>query len=419
MTLILLISFTISYFVHLAARIPSLGLIRIDLLLGALTLIVIFLQHGKDTLRLNELTARRLNLFLLYIFLSLPLVTWPGSVINFNLSEWIKVALFYVLVVGAIRTESQLRLLMAIFLACQLFRILEPLYLHITTGYWGDRAFSHVDGIMSRLDRLGGAPFDVVNSNQLAWVIVSTVPFLFYLLWQWNVWGKVLFGLLLLPLVNALLLTGSRSGLLSLGAVVIGMIFLSKNRLRNLVITSVVVIPLAFLMMGRLSMDMQTRYLSLIDSSVAGGDTKVGRINALFNWFSTISHNPLFGNGLGTTREANWNILGGSNQITHNLYIEILQSTGIIGFILFMLYIIAIVKCLRQSQLLLINKGYDGNDWLVRLVSALLAWVFMDLFYSFSCFGLISWEWYFFGGVATVCHILAEEKEVALSADPA
>jgi len=84
-----------------------------------------------------------------------------------------------------------------------------------------------------------------------------------------------------------------------------------------------------------------------------------------------------------------------------------------------MLYIVSLVRSLRQAQQLLRSKGYDRNAWLTRLISAILAWIFMDLFYSFSCFGLISWEWYFFGGVATVCHVLAQEKEVALSADAA
>lgn len=387
------------------------GTLRFDLLLGAGTLIVLLLQQGGDTLRLGEETAKRLNRFLLYIFLSLPLVTWPGSVINNNLSEWIKVALFYLLVVGTVRTEGHLRLLMTVFLACQLFRIFEPLYLHITTGYWGDIAYSHAEGGMSGLNRLGGAPHDIVNANQLAWVIASTIPFLFYLLWQWGGWGRLLFCLLLLPAVNALLLTGSRSGLLSLVAVILGIIWFSRNKRRNFLIAIVVVLPLALVLMGQLAPDMQTRYLSLIDSDVAGADTRQGRINALVVQIGSVSNNPLFGNGLGTSGETNWNVLGGSSQITHNLYIEILQETGIIGLTLFIMFIVSIVRSLRRAQQLLMSKGYGSTDWLTRLVSATLVWVFMDLFYSFSCFGLRSWEWYFFGGIATVCYVLAQERE--------
>ncbi|MDD2735996.1 MAG: O-antigen ligase family protein [Desulfuromonadaceae bacterium] len=408
----------LSYFLHLTARVPVLGSFRFDLLLGVGSLLLVLIQQRQDTLRSGEETARRLYWFLLYILLSLPLVTWPGSVIQNNLTEWMKVAILFLLVVGAVRTEKQLRLFIWVFLLCQVFRALEPLYLHITTGYWGSIAYSHTDGVMTGLNRLSGAPSDVVNPNQLAWVIVSTIPYLFYLLWQWNKWGKLFMVLLALPSIYALLLTGSRSGLLSFMVVIIGIVLLSRNRRRNLVITLLVVLPLGILLMGQLSSDMQTRYLSLVDSTVAGGDTKLGRINGMVKQFGTISHNPLFGNGLGTTREANWNIMGGSSQITHNMYLEILQSTGIIGFSLFVSYVVSIVRSLRKAKQILVLKGASGNDWLMRLVSATLVWVIMDLFYSFSCFGLISWEWYFFGGVATVCHALAQEREDLHNAEP-
>jgi O-antigen ligase len=120
----------------------------------------------------------------------------------------------------------------------------------------------------------------------------------------------------------------------------------------------------------------------------------------------------LFGNGLGTSKETNFNIVGGGGQITHNLYLEIFQETGLVGFILFILFIVAIFKSLRETKQLLIAQGREESDWLFRLTTATQVWMVMDLFYSLSCFGLRSWEWHFFGGVATVCHSLAREQIV-------
>jgi hypothetical protein len=161
-----------------------------------------------------------------------------------------------------------------------------------------------------------------------------------------------------------------------------------------------------------LGSDMQTRYISLVDDSVAGADTVQGRIDSLIRGIGTISNNPLFGNGLGTSKETNSNIIGGRAQITHNLYLEIFQETGLIGFILFMLFIVAMFKSLKESKRLMIARGRGESDWLVRLATATQVWVVMDMFYSLSCFGLRSWEWYFFGGVATVCLALARELAV-------
>jgi O-antigen ligase len=410
MALFFLSMFTVSYFLHLTSRFPSLGEARLDLILGGVTLLVIIMQQGMDSLRLNEATSQRLNLFLLYVLLSIPLVTWPGSVVKLYLLDWFKVVLFYVLVVGAVRSEKQLRVLLTVFLACQTFRVLEPLYLHVTTGYWGDVAFSQTGGVTTGLTRLSGAPHDIVNPNQLAWVIVSTVPFIWYLLWHWGGKGKLISLVIFLSSIKALMLTGSRSGLLCLGAVIVGIVALSKNRKRNILVSVTVLIPLILLFISFQSSDIQTRYLSLIDSNVVGADTASGRVRALVRQLGSISNNPLFGNGLGTSGETNWNVLGVSSQITHNLYIEIFQETGLIGFALFVFFLISIVRSLMKARHILINQNNAHTDWLLRLTSATLVWVFMDLFYSLSCFGLRSWEWYFFGGVATVVHVLTQEK---------
>jgi O-antigen ligase len=305
---------------------------------------------------------------------------------------------------------------MIVFLTCQTFRVLEPLYLHVTTGYWGDVAFSQTGGVMTGLNRLSGAPHDIVNPNQLAWVIVSTVPFIWYLLWPCGGKGKLTSFLIFLLSIKTLMLTGSRSGLLSLGAVIVGIVALSKNRKRNLFVSVSVLIPLILLIISFQSSDIQTRYLSLVDSNVAGADTAKGRVKALVRQLSSISNNPLFGNGLGTSGETNWNVLGGSAQITHNLYIETFQETGLIGFALFVFFLSSVIRSLIQTRNILINHNNAHTDWLLRLTSATLVWVFMDLFYSLSCFGLRSWEWYFFGGVATVVHVLAQEKALTSNA---
>jgi O-antigen ligase len=406
----LLTIFIISYFVRLTSRFPVLGVIRLELFLGGLILVCVLLPSQPDKWRPGNNVSRHLHYFILYIFLSLPLVTWPGSVLRFHFDEWLKVSVFFIFIVALIRTVGQLKWIFGVFMGCQAIRILEPLYLHLTEGYWGSSAHSAVGGHFSILLRLSGAPHDVVNPNQLAWVIVNMVPFVFYLLWKGGLSGKILAILAVPPFLYCLLLTGSRSGLLSLVFVVLTMVYFSRNRVRNLAVVAVIALPVAFYSFGNLGSDMQTRYTSLVDNHVAGADTVQGRIDGIFRGIKTISNNPLFGNGLGTSRETNFNIIGGRAQITHNLYLEIFQETGLIGFILFMVFIIAIFKSLRETKQVLIAQGREESDWLFRLATATQVWIVMDLFYSLSCFGLRSWEWYLFGGVATTCLALAREK---------
>ena len=405
----LLTLFIFSYFVRLTSRFPVLGSIRFELLLGGLILICVLLTSHADKWRLSTNVSQRLNYFLLYIFLSLPLVTWPGSVLRFHFVEWVKVALFFTFLVVLVRTVDQLKWIFGVFMGCQVFRIIEPLYLHVTTGYWGSSAHSTVGGSPSTLLRLSGAPHDVVNPNQLAWVIVTMVPFLFYLLWKGGRLGKLLALLAAPPFLYCLLLTGSRSGLLSLIVTLLAMCFFSKRRVKSLVVLAVFAMPVAIYSFGSLGSDMQTRYLSLIDDTVSGADTAQGRVDGWARGMRSIKNNPLFGNGLGTCQETNVNVLGGRAQITHNLYIEILQEVGIIGLTFFMLFIVAIFKSLKETKRLMSVHGQGENGWLFRLATATQVWVVMDLFYSLSCYGLRSWEWYFFGGIAATCHALARE----------
>ena len=401
--------FIISYFIHLPSRIPFLGYIRFDLLLIVIIAVLII----KDTSSWNReqlwnlKTVNRLMLFMGLILLTIPLVQWPGSVVRYGFESYAKVLPLFFFTVALVNTERKLKLFMSVFILCQTFRILEPAYLHWTTGYWGSSAHSQV-GSFAALDRLSGAPHDVVNPNQLAWVIVSTIPFIFYLGLQNSLKLKLSSIALLSIFLYVIMLTGSRSGLLSLFVLIIAMIWIGTGKIKKLATGMVLVIALTFIVVSNLSPDLKLRYLSIVDRSVPGGDTATGRINAIKRELSVVWNRPVFGHGLGTSKEISANFLIGRAKTSHNLYIEILQEVGIVGFVMFMLYVVEIMRSLKKAKRFLFSIPSD-HVWLLQLITATQAWIAMHLFYSLSCFGLTSWEWYFFGGVSTVCLKLAGE----------
>ena len=340
-------------------------------------------------------------------------MTWPGSALNVGFQPWIKALLFFFFTIKAIKTEKQFKIAIWVFVACQVFRILEPTYLHVTEGYWGSAAFSAVGGL-SRLDRLSGAPHDVVNPTQLSWVAVNVVPFLFYLGWTSGKAGKILVACIAPPFLYGFVLTGARGGVVCFAIVIFGIVWFSKNRMRNFVFASILAVVVMSVFIGKLSSGLQTRYLSLVESDVAGADTVQGRFNAIKRYLGTLTYRPLQGNGLGTSREVNWNVTGISNQITHNLYLEIAQELGLIGLTIFIFYMISMYKLLRKS-LELIKEKQLQNSWLDRLVKALSVWFVMDIVYSMSVFGLRSWEWYLFGGFVALAYNFAEKYQESSS----
>ena len=409
--------FIISYFLHLPSRFPALGVVRFEFFLGVALLVSAVISGKLQSLRIQEDTvSKRLLYFVAFAILSIPLVEWPGSVIHFNLIPYIKVIFLFILTVTLLDSERKIKIFVVVFLFCQLFRIIEPAYLHITEGYWGDVAYSSVGESLHRLDRLSGAPHDIVNPNQLAWVANTTIPFLFYIGWkQKKIFLKLLTAGLFVLIIYVLMLTGSRSGLISLLVIVAGILFLSQNKIKAVAAGLLILIPVFLFIVVHLSLNLKERYCSIYDESAVGADTAAGRIRAIQRSLASVLNAPVVGHGIGTSSEVNFNIVGGRAQPTHNLYVEILQEVGIVGFILFMLYIKSIMTMLLSTKKRLENSAEAG--FLSNLVYALLVWIAMDLVYSLSCFGLSSWEWYLFGGLTVVVCRLVDEKQRIRSID--
>ncbi len=284
--------FVVSFFLHLPERIPLLGMLKFDLVL--IVLIFILLTLGKtshDSERNESDTGKILKILMLYVVISLPLAQWPGTVLRAGIPNFIKVVIFFYFTVSLITTEERLKKFISLFILCQTFRIIEPLYLHITNGYWGS-ATTMGGEIM---DRLAGAPHDVVNPNGLAFVITSVIPFFHYLSLSSSFKYKILY-LSLLPLfLYALVLTASRTGFLALGIVLINFVFRSRKKLL-LIIMLIIGSAIVYSNLSDLQKD---RYLSIYEHDVPGGKTAKGRLDGDIQDFNVAMEKPIVGHGLG------------------------------------------------------------------------------------------------------------------------
>ena len=399
----------VSYFLHLTARVTWLGAIRFDLVLMGLVLVASFMEPKQEGDRRDHST-KFLWMIIGFIVLSLPFVMWPGSVLRAGMLNYLKVVVFYFFTVSIINNERRLKIFTFVFLACAIFRFIEPAYLHATTGYWGSSAFSTFEGSLLKLKRLSGAPSDVINPNQLAWVVVSTVPFLYYLGWQGKSHFKILSAAVASVGIYVLMLTGSRSGLLSLIITIIAILFYGEKKFKRAAIGLMILVPVAFFVAGKLSPDLSTRYMSTFEGGLPGSDTASGRIRGIERGISTLGARILIGHGLGTSSETNANLSSGGAQKSHNLYLETVQELGLIGLFLFLLYVRGMYRNLCDAKSILKDTSHE-NHWLTALAKAVHVWIIMDIFYSIACFGLNSWEWYFFGGVSVAVLRVARKNE--------
>jgi O-antigen ligase len=378
--------------------VPLLGLVRFDFVLIAILCVLAVLGREKDAHPVLA-TDKLLRVLIGYVILTIPFVEWPGSVMKYGLPNLIKAVVFYYFTVSFVKTNRDLKCSLFVFLACQSWRVLEPLYLHLTEGYWGDSAYMADEQF---LNRLSGAPHDVVNPNGLAFIVCTLFPFFYYLSeLSWK--RRITFALVTPLLLYALALTGSRSGVVGLGAIFAGILVKSRNRI-VVGMLGVLVVVVGY---SALALDMKDRYLSIFGEGEKNRATMEGRLEGVKQDFDVMLRRPIFGHGLGTSPEANAHFRGIS-QISHNLYTEVGQELGLAGLVIFILFAGSItVNFIRASKLYSLQEKVLFSR---RVIDAMQVWLLMNIISSFASYGLSSYEWYLFGGLSVVVRRLSEKK---------
>lgn len=401
--------FLLSYFLHLAARVSVLGLIHIDLLLAAATALAIAFGRPAGSVRRAHVSspwqemdpvAVRLWILVGYIFVTLPFVEWPGSVLH-NLEPFAKSLCFFFFVVATVDTTRKLKVLLAVYVFTQLWRVLEPLYLHVRFGYWGGLTTL---GNWETMDRLSGAPADIINANGLGFVIILTLPLLHFLIRPDNMLRRLVWAAIAVAMCYALVLSASRSGFLGFVFLCLFVIWRSKHRAALLAVAVLGTIVTLSLMTGL----QKDRYRSIVSNTAPGAVTAHARIEGVISDFKVSLHRPLFGHGLGTSAEANAHF-GNTWLLSHDLYTETAEELGYVGLVLLLALIWSFIRACRIAQRVTSAVG-DADErlkFLRPVARALVVVVAVDLFFSFAAFGLSEPYWYFYGGLTVVTARLA------------
>ena len=250
--------------------------------------------------------------------------------------------------------------------------------------------------------RLSGAPSDVINPNELGFVIVTAIPFLHYLLWSSGFKARLLYLLLMPPLLYALTLTQSRGAFLAL-LVVAFFVFKESSRKFSLIVIAVLVAMAGWQVMTD---EQKDRYLSLVgQSETSNAASAEGRLEGLMKEFSLGLSRPVVGHGLGTTPEAKTHILG-RRQASHNLYGELLIELGIVGMFIFLRFLFKVYRGLAENNKRIAEHGSD--IFYVNLNKAMTAVFWMYAVYSLNYWGLSQYYWYLFAGAVVVFHRLTQ-----------
>ena len=259
------------------------------------------------------------------------------------------------------------------------------------------------------MERLSGAPNDIINPNGLAFVVLTALPFIHYVLGgSKQSLVRLIYAALFTALLYALVLTGSRSGLIGLLVLTGAIILQSNHRMALLAIAGIVGVVLV----GLMSNDLKDRYLSIADNATKNAATVVGRKQHLLDEIRVWSRRPLIGHGLGTSSEALSN-QANRYQPSHNLYTEILVELGVFGLAIYLLFLASIFRNISAARSTVAAlKGKVDREAVVRLafyercVTATLVFVVTCLVFSIASYGLSELYWYMIAGLTVAMRSL-------------
>jgi O-antigen ligase len=339
-------------------------------------------------------TSNRLNsafaLLALSIMASAVLGTYSAGypLDNPAVENWLKVAVFYVLVMSSVRDERDLKILVTMFVVSM------GLYMaHSYREYLCGRC-SYSVGM--GVNRMVGVDSSFGDPNTFAGTVTYGLPMVYpaWLLAR-NRWQRLLLvGYVALSAV-CILQTGSRTafaGLLVLaGIAALG----SRHRVRWAILACITVPIICF----GLREDLQKRYLTLVDSSAGNEQAKgsaQGRTEDFFTGIEMWKRSPVLGVGPACTGKAR-----GTKAELFNLYGQVLGDLGTLGALALLTVIGAMVANAIEMRRLTRHGGPDVA-FLRRVSTAVLLTLCLLLVLGWGGNNLYRYTWLWFAAFQAI-----------------
>ncbi|MBX9582880.1 MAG: O-antigen ligase family protein [Gemmataceae bacterium] len=318
--------------------------------------------------------------------------------------DWLKIVVFYVLLVTTIHDEEGLKHVAVGFLVVMGLYLLHSLREYLGGKYTFRMGIARMVGVDSTL----GDPNSFGASIVLALPIVAAV-------WKAGLGGRV--GRLLMTGYVGLsclcvLLTGSRGSLMTLVLWFLIVIAGSRHRLAYLS-GFVLAAPLAYL---ALPDSLQNRFETIVNPEVGPESARVsgeGRIQGFFMGMDLWAANPLTGIGPGAWRPAT-----GSSAESHSLYGQLAGELGTAGVVTFLGVLAAFAANVRAVGAARHSFPDHRDDLVYGLGRAVGVSVFLLLFLGAMGHNLFRFTWLWYGGFLVIARYCAARRAVDWEYDP-
>jgi O-antigen ligase len=413
----ILVFFLAAIYTGILEKMQFLAPFHLLMLLGGLALIVIGLS-GRLPAVVNNPIAKWVALFTVWFIICIPFGYWIGGSVQQFLDVWSKAALAFVLVAGCVQTIDQCK---------TIFKTIG-----YSVGILAMMALA-LRGV-DKTGRLGLLDTRYDNANDFAWTLVLGLSFLLFLLFNGNLWQKIVAGLFCAPILLALTKTGSRGGMLGFCLLAVFGLFQASRATRiKLAIAVPVVLVLLFIVTPP---DIRARYTTIFgsgkdytgiaisalssqellqSSASASAEARWGLLKDSIRL--TLEH-PVFGVGPGNFQVAQAEIAlargesRGAWRVTHNTYTQLSSEMGIPGLVIYVMFLYQCLKALNRIA----HSRYTGRDWRdLRALAKALRATFLSLIpvMFFGSFGYDT-NMPILGGLACALSLIAQRRRALL-----
>jgi len=388
------------FYSQIGGRIPILGTLRIELLVGSFLLIAIITKAvSKQIIIENNRLNRYTLLYFTILLISIPFAFVRGYALDMFIRS-LKLFSIYLMIVATVTNEQKLRK----FIWCYLLMI-SLIFIEPFTWAIRGQGFQYNSGVM----RLFGSGL-WAHPNSLGGVTVSNLPFFYFLLlFEKSKIKKILLIILMLIAISVIMFTSSRTALV--GLVFFGFIIWFSSRKKFF--GAALLIILFAVAWNIAPEETKNKLLTLkkynqVFTEEGAHDSMDNRWLLIKNSFEIFKENPIIGVGIGNCI----NVSGVKYGIwlpTHNLYTQILSELGLLGGIIFFLVVYQTFKNLKSAH---INVKESNQEKTLKgyVIKALTCFLIMRLFLGLFGDDLMENYWWIAGGLSIILLKLSKEN---------
>ena len=374
---------------------PALAPLRVELLTGIFVMVAVILQQKLIEKRVTFPSDKiTISLVALLAVMCLTIfVSYEKSYTFQTIQDFIKLIIFYYLIVTIVNTRKNFVTFVSVFLIMITYIAYDAFKMYLAGG------FIHTMNV----DRLYGSTSAGGDPNTLASTLASTIPFVIASGYYFrNVFIKILLFVLAAFMAGLITITASRGGMIAFLGVVLGGIAFSRHKFVAIV-ALVIVLSAGWTVLPD---QYKERYETLGDVEDID-QTSSGRWEIWKSGFNMIVNRPILGVGAGAFVTANGSGDFGPPRFmqSHNLYIQVFATTGIIGFAVWLAFIFNVIQKLRVLR----NKvaAIAKLRW-IRVYSTSFAVSLIALFISgMFAHNLYRYTWYMMAALIVVLSNLA------------